>query len=283
MTLEDVVCDWQGAVRMKDRQGRIEQAEKWNEYYSYLAKKQRNAEYRPDPAAEKLVRLMLQENILQKADRVLDVGAGMGSYTIEIAKHSGQVTAADMNEDCLSVLERRAEQAGVGHIKCVPAMWENMNLETRQKKYDLCFSSMCPAICSVQDLESLEKMSRRTVCLVSVMQGSYEKHRREMMRQLEIKPKGMTTEAIYYYNALYLMGRRPNVKCWSSFFRYPMSSAEIMERFPIYFKIFGLEEERTLSFLEGYLREHAEDGVLLEECRMNMAMIYWNTVEDGKE
>lgn len=98
-----------------------------------------------------------------------------------------------------------------------------------------------------------------------------------MMRLLDVKAKGMATEAMYYYNALYLMGRQPNVKCWSYQAKYPMPIDDAMERYPVYFKTFGISEERTIEFLREYYAENAENGNLTEECQMNMAMIYWNT------
>ena len=274
-TLETVATEWQEAVRPGDRWERMEQAQRWNDYYSYLARQQSKMAYKQDSKTEHLIRYMLREDILRTSDRVLDIGSGIGGYSLALAKHCEQVTALDANEDCLSVLKHRAEQAGIKGIRCVPLFWEQLDTETRHKKYDLCFSAMCPAICNVQELERMEALSRRAACLVAVARGSYEKHRREMMRLLGIKPSGMTTEALFYYNVLYMMGRQPSVKCWADRFEYSMSAEEVLDRYPRYFKIFGIEESHSVSFLESYLDANAIDGVLLEECQMNMAMIYW--------
>lgn len=49
----------------------------------------------------------------------------------------------------------------------------------------------------------IEELSRRSCALVAVSRGSYDKHRKQMTAELNIRPKGgMVTEPVYYYNAL---------------------------------------------------------------------------------
>ena len=120
-------------------------------------------------------------------------------------------------------------------------------------------------------------MTRKTCCLVAVQRGSYEKHRKAMMDQLAIKPRGgMTTEAIHYINALYLMGRQPNVKFLESRFSYKIPVDRIMEQYPVYFRIFGIPESQSIPFLKKYLSKHAVDGFLEDESYLRQALIYWN-------
>ena len=67
---------------------------------------------RPEPILEGLVR---------EGQTVLDVGPGMGYFTIPLARivgESGTVVAADLQPQMLAGLRRRAEQAGVlSHIQ----------------------------------------------------------------------------------------------------------------------------------------------------------------------
>ena len=125
----------------------------------------------------------------------------------------------------------------------------------------------------------MESMTKRLCCLVAVMRGSYDKHRKAMMAQLGIQPKGgMTTELIHYYNALYLMGRQPNVLCRTMHSETAVPVERLMEQYPIYFKIFGVEEARSRAFLEDYLARNAADGFLREESHINFAMLTWNVI-----
>lgn len=271
--LEELERDWQAAVDPGNAEKRIACASRWNAYYSWLAAGQAEKPYTPSPQARRIVGYMCREKLLCSNDTVLDIGAGTGSYTLEMARFCREVVAMDANKDCLSLLGRHAREEELDNITELPGFWESYD---SPEKFDLVFSSMCPAICSTEELRKMERCSRRSAALLAVMRGSYEKHRREMIRRLGVRPKGMTTEAIYYYNALYLMGRCPNMKCWSSEFQYPMSRQEVLSRFPVYFKVFGVDEEVSLPFLESYMDENAPGGVLMEECRMNLALISWD-------
>jgi ubiquinone/menaquinone biosynthesis C-methylase UbiE len=53
---------------------------------------------------------------VRSGDRVIDIGAGMGYFSIPLARlvgSQGQVTAIDLQPQMLSVLVRRAQRAGV--------------------------------------------------------------------------------------------------------------------------------------------------------------------------
>ena len=97
-----------------------------------------------------------------------------------------------------------------------------------------------------------------------------------MMAELGIKPRGgMVSEALHYINALYLMGRQPNVKCITTRRSSRISAERVMEQYPLYFKIFGVPEEKSMAFLQGYLEHNAVDGYLEDETVMNQALVYW--------
>lgn len=96
------------------------------------------------------------------------------------------------------------------------------------------------------------------------------------MAELNIKPRGgMVTELIHYFNALYLMGRKPSVLCRTVHRENDIPAEKLLERYPIYFKIFGVEKKVSLPFLRDYLTRHAENGMLHEESQLHLAMITW--------
>lgn len=123
-------------------------------------------------------------------------------------------------------------------------------------------------------------MTKRTCCLVAVTRGSYEKHRKAMMQELGIHSQGgMTTEAIHYINALYLLGRQVNVHCITTQASYQVPENRILEQYPIYFRIFGIPEEKSVKFLKDYLNRNAVGGFLEDEVLLNQALIYWDVPE----
>lgn len=273
-TLEKAKEHWETTGKHGSKEERIARGRLWQPYYSYLAKQQMDTPYRGNPHAERTVTYLLQQGVLNKDDRVLDIGAGTGSYDLEFARHCARVLAMDSNEDSLRVLQQRADKLSLSNIETLCTTWEEYD---SQDTFHITFSAMCPAICNQEEIERMESVTSRTCCIIAVMRGSYEKHRMAMMKGLPIiRNGGMTTEALTYYNNLYLMGRHPNVKCWSDTFTTRRPVEEVLEQYRQYFPIFGVEDAVTKAFLQEYLAKEAPDGILQDECHMNYALIYWN-------
>lgn len=273
-TLENCARLWNEAGQHGTVPERIARAKQWFPYYSYLAQSMELLPYSLPKEPSPFVDFLLREGILTDTDTLLDIGAGMGSFSLEFSRKCRTVTALEPNGDCLRVLQQRAKKSGIDNIIPAEGFWEEYAPE---ESFDVSFSSMCPAICDVEQLRKMEAMTKKTCCLVTVMRGSYEKHRKAMMQELGIRPQGgMTTEAIHYINALYLMGRQVNVKCVTTRTSCRVPASKVMERYPIYFRIFGVPERDSIVFLENYLQRNAVDGFLEDETLLNQALIYWN-------
>jgi protein-L-isoaspartate O-methyltransferase len=274
-SLENCSDLWAQAGKHGTVEERIARTTEWMPYYEYLANGRMGVQDRDkgEPSVNPFVEFMCREKIITKESTLLDIGAGMGDLDLELARYCGKVTALEPTRVCLDVLEKNASSAGLTNIETICDFWERFHTE---KRYDVTFASMCPAICSVDELFRMEKMTGRTCCILTVTRGSVDKHRKTMMTELGIKPRGgMVSEALHYINALYLMGRQPNVKCITTRRSSRISAERVMEQYPIYFKIFGVPEEKSTAFLQGYLERNAVDGYLEDETVMNQALVYW--------
>ncbi|MBP3305010.1 MAG: class I SAM-dependent methyltransferase [Oscillospiraceae bacterium] len=273
-TLENCEALWAEAGKQGTPAERMARTEKWFPYYAYLAKSAASVPFQLPEKANPIVAHMLREEILTPGSTVLDIGAGTGNFSLDFARHCRGVTALEPCGDCLSVLENRAAAWGLANMQTVRAMWEEYRPEAA---FDVTFSAMCPAICSTEELRRMEAMTKKTCCLVTVMRGSYDKHRKAMMRELGIQPQGgMTSEAIHYINALYLMGRQVNVKCFTARHVTKVPAQRVLEQYPIYFSIFGVPEKESVQFLRDYLERNAADGFLEDESLLKQALIYWD-------
>ncbi len=273
-TLQTCEKLWDEAGQHGTPAERIARTRTWFPYYDYLAKSARGKSFSLHDAPSPFPAHLLREGILTSDATVLDIGAGMGGYALELSRHCRSVTALEPCGECLRVLEERAAQLGIANIETVQSTWEEFVPQTR---CDITFSAMCPAICNADELRRMESLTRKTCCLIAVGRGSQDKHRKTMMAQLGIKPHGgMVTEAIHYINTLYLMGRKPNVKWHTvrSATRIPVEQA--MEKYPLYFAIFGVAPAQSREFLKSYLARNAVEGFLEEESLLRQALIYWD-------
>ncbi|MBE7002766.1 MAG: class I SAM-dependent methyltransferase [Ruminococcaceae bacterium] len=275
-SLEACEKEWDAVGRHGSRTERMERAKRWLPYYACLAERERGKPFQLPDRDNDMVSALVQSGKLRDGDSVLDVGAGMGGYALELARHCKSVTALDASEPCLDVLCERAGHCGLDNISTVCGTWEEYSAPER---FDLVFSAMCPAICNTEELRRMEAASADRCCLISVMRGSVDKHRRAMMAELKVRPAGgMVTEAIHYYNALYLMGRRPDVTCRTVERSHDITEETLLTQYPVYFRIFGVSEQDSVAYLKNYLALHGDHGVLHEESAMNFAMITWKTV-----
>jgi peptidoglycan-N-acetylglucosamine deacetylase len=62
------------------------------------------------------------------ANRVLEIGAGTGIFTLDIARHCREVLAADISGNMLELLEQKAKEQGVGNITTLKGNVETMEL-----------------------------------------------------------------------------------------------------------------------------------------------------------
>ena len=122
-------------------------------------------------------------------------------------------------------------------------------------------------------------MGRKYGCLIAVTRGSYDKHRKQLIQELDAKPKGMTTEAMWYYNMLYLMGRQPNVWNFTRHFEYQALIEKLVEQNKVYFEIFGISPEESEPKLRKYYEHHAVDGMVPDESHINTQLIWWKVPE----
>lgn len=63
------------------------------------------------------------------AERVLEIGAGTGIFTLDLARHCREVVAVDVSPRMLAILQRKAEAAGIGNIRPVLGDIESLELE----------------------------------------------------------------------------------------------------------------------------------------------------------
>ncbi|WP_303850241.1 class I SAM-dependent methyltransferase [Seleniivibrio woodruffii] len=80
--------------------------------------------------------------VFKDAD-VLDVGCGSGMYTIRIAREAKTVTGTDISGEMLRIMSEDAKAYCVNNITTVHTDWAGF---TPERKYDVVFCSMTPAI-----------------------------------------------------------------------------------------------------------------------------------------
>src|SRR6185295_8732391 len=76
-----------------------------------------------------------------RGKKVLEIGCGIGTDTINFARHGAQVTAVDLTEKSLEVARQRAKVFGLeDRIRFIQANAEKLSETVPVQKYDLVYS-----------------------------------------------------------------------------------------------------------------------------------------------
>ena len=273
-SLDACIDVWKRAGNHGSKEERIERNLRWMRYYAYVYDQQRDMEASVDPHAADIVETLFRQGYLTPESSVLDIGSGTGAYALAFASRCAEVTALDMEPTSLAILQEHAAQLGLNNITCQEGMWETCQLN---RTFSVVFSSMCPAICDYEELCRMESFSERACGIVAVTRGSYDLHRKRLMELFNVRsPAGMTTEALWYYESLYLAGKQPNVRSWSNQYAYETPVEEACRRNEIYFEIFGIPAEQSRPLLQQYFISQAKDGLVPDETQLNTALISWS-------
>ncbi len=272
-TLEACAAAWEQAGNHGDIQTRIERNARWIPYYSILASGRDEAEAAIDPHAAAVVDGLVSRGLVRAGSSVLDIGSGTGAFAHAFASRGASVTALEMDSTSLAVCRAQAQQLGLRNMWFEQQMWETF---APKERYDFVFSSMCPAICNYAELLRMESLSKYACGIIAVTRGSYDLHRKRLMALLDVHPTGgMTTEALWYFEALYLAGKQPEVQSFSRKFTYALPLEETIARNERYFEIFGISPEVSHPKLADYFSAVAEDGMVADETLLNTQWITW--------
>ena len=272
-SLEACAAAWEQAGNHGDAAARIARNARWIPYYSFIAAGREENEAAIDPHAAEVVDGLFSRGLVRAGSSVLDIGSGTGAFAHAFAARGLSVTALEMDASSLAVCRAQAESMGLVNLQYENQMWETF---APQKQYSFVFSSMCPAICNYAELQRMESYASEACGILAVTRGSYDLHRKRLMELLDVHPQGgMTTEAIWYYEALYLAGRQPDVVNWSRRFAYEIPLEDALLRNERYFTIFGIRPEISHPILADYFAAEATGCMVADETLLNTALITW--------
>ena len=77
---------------------------------------------------------------------VLDLGAGSGRYSLELAKEAKRVVAIDISSEMIKILNADAMEHGFKNVDGVCSDWDDVDLGSLGVEFDVIFASMTPAL-----------------------------------------------------------------------------------------------------------------------------------------
>ncbi|HBS60724.1 MAG TPA: class I SAM-dependent methyltransferase, partial [Firmicutes bacterium] len=185
---------------------------------------------------EETMHFLTSRDMLHEQAEILDIGCGPGKYALAFAKRGKRVVGIDISPHMLRCAWENAAKQRCDNFVFEKTAWETVNLAEYgwQRKFDLVFAGMCPAISSG---DSLLKMCRASkgYCFVSSFAQRKDELRDELYRAIHGKQLARRWGRNIYFmlNVLLLSGYHPEVTYRDVEFehRWPMEkAAEIYSR-----------------------------------------------------
>lgn len=106
---------------------------------------------------------LIKKDAVNENSRILDIGCGVGNYSIEFAKIAKEVVAIDISPRMLDFARVNAKKEGLSNVSFNLLSWGDISLENLDflKSFDLVFASKCPGINSLETLEKVTLASKK--------------------------------------------------------------------------------------------------------------------------
>ena len=188
---------------------------------------------------------------ITKNFRVLDIGAGPGTLAIPLAPRVRDVTAIEPGSGMISILNERAESAGITNITCIHKRWEDVNIACDLTGYyDVVIASLSLTMENIR--LALQKMNAVSSDLVYLFwfvdMPFWEKMYNDLWEPLHGRKYHAGPKADCLFGVLYQLGIYPNIEMLPLKKEYRFKTFDEMKAFfRRRFSVMTSEQERVLA------------------------------------
>ena len=233
---------------------------------------------RPGWESDPFLIQIAREVPLSKSMTVLDIGCGPGGYTAALAERAGSVTGIDISPKMLSHAKAGIKNLGIGNVEFICADFCELEMD---RKFDLVFAHLTPAICDAQSFEKMLSLACGYCYLVKPI------HRTDPVAE-EIKQAAGHVNASFQYDKgflyafamLWQKGLLPTVDYYPTEWKMEKSLEEAkawyINRLKSHNKIDAEAEKKAIA----RLKEIAVDGKVYETISTTVATMGWRMAEE---
>lgn len=152
--------------------------------------------------------------LLTPEQSVIDIGCGPGRFVAEFARTAGNVTGTDISPQMCAFGKEYADSLGLDNVIYTPCDFSSTDIDKMgwRGAFDLVFSSITPALSSVEALKKSEAMSRGWCFqsnFIKVTDELTDKVLKEVLPE-ELQPLERNLRSFYtLFNVLLLEGKEP--------------------------------------------------------------------------
>lgn len=206
-------------------------------------------------------------------DAILDVGCGMGQYSMLFAHDAIKVRGLDISADILGLLRDDASRKGISNIDVAISKWDDY---ASTEKYDLVFSSFCPAVNGPAELLKMERHSRRSCCYVASAGGGARGVLYEIWEALTGETfSGDGYKVSYPLEMLRACGRKPEIKYFTEERSGSMPAGAVIDNFKAYFRMFMDVDIQKEQFISEFVQNYYDRDISEKKLGMAVGVVSW--------
>lgn len=266
MKTDEIISRWNSIKPMTD-----ENSDKWDER-SIEMDKMPNAEFGDDDFLD----LISNTSDLDSNMSVLDIGCGTGRYSIPISDKVGNVVGLDFSPNMIEAAKRKTSMLKKKNVSFYIDDWhKKRNDNVLEKKFDLVFAHMTPAINSVESLIKMIDVSN-DMCYMTTHFKNNGRINAKIREILNEKSPDFFEKLTLTMNLLWNLGYKPKLTYHHRTMNNKLKTAEALERYSKgSFDLRPLNEEEKEQ-LHIYLKSIEKDGYIEENREFDSVTIYWS-------
>lgn len=216
--------------------------------------------------------------MLDKSYDVLDIGCGVGIYSIAISERVHSATGFDISTNMLQHGKEIIEKNSINNVNLELIDWNTVDLEQMgmKNRFDLVFVHTSPAISSYNAFKKMIGASKRycAICVFTtrtqpVMQKLFE------IAGVEDNSRFLENSLVYMLDVLLQMGCEPKFHYekmdYSMNQSYEGACAYYLSRVNM---VKTLTESQTTD-IKDYLTSIVKDGLITEKMDPTLITLYW--------
>lgn len=266
-TINEIKLKW--TLKKQDKEANINLWDEKAEYFgSYTI---------PTVDNDEFIKLLKDENLINKDFKVLDIGCGGGKYTLALSEECSHIYGIDLSPKMIEYANQNKSKLHINNASFICDDWHELDIKKSKlyKAFDLVFASMTPAIESISTFEKMNEVSKRYCvlrCNIKRRDLVYDK----LSEILNISQNKENLNFLYAFNILYLQSYNPIIKyenkTWS--YKEPIDKAynTYTKKLKTIRKINDNEEYKIHNFLKSI----SYNGYVEEKIKSTVGTLIWS-------
>ncbi len=257
--------------------------EKWNQRAAVWSRQIANGF--PEKSKDRVdfvVDLLKEHHVINHQSKVLDIGCGLGLFSIAFAELADSVLGIDIADQMIEQAEKIADKKQVNNVKFKVSDFQTLNRKElgTDTEFDLVFTSLSPAAQSVSGLEKMISLSRDFCCDISFIERTNHLHqqvRADLFSDLPVEADADLNHYYLLFNILLLKNYLPRIFYYA---RKQSQNIEIDDEYITYVMKSILPNERQTESNYRMIRNWFEQRYDLqkpvsEKIESTYAIILW--------